>query len=250
MITRSFFWQFTLLLLALPGVSPHLIATEPGSMRKLSSNVDEAGDSLPAGAVARIGTVRLRQTIEVCSVAFSPDGKLLATGGRYDGVRLFDSVSGKLFRFLPAKGGQGVFHLAFAPDGKTLASGGFDGALELWDVAAAKKSRELGADSSSSRLGPFCFSGDGKLFAVANGENLRIWQTASWTEQNDRKVVLASFAGRRMYVGEGPKGDQYLWDVGSLEKQVVPLRWRTGRLRSASRRRRRSGWQPLVRRLS
>ena len=149
----------SVLLLVLIDIASPVHAAEPG--RKQVPAVDAYGDPLPERAVARIGTVRLRQPSEVCSVVYSPDGKLLATGGRWDGVRLWDSTTGKALRFLPTVGGQGTFYLAFSPDSKTLVSCGTDGALEVWDVAVGKKSRQLGGESS--RLGPLCFSGDGKL---------------------------------------------------------------------------------------
>jgi WD40 repeat protein len=218
-----------LLVLAVAGAS----AADPSSQRKKASRVDDIGDPLPDGAVARIGTVRLRQPSEICSTAYSPDGKLLATGGRYDGVRLWDSVTGKLLRFLPAQRGQGIFYISFSPDSKTLASSGIDGALEVWNVASGKKIQQLGRDSAS--LGPFCFSGDGKLLAVADGKTMRIWETARWTEQKspepeERKAVLASFAGKRIYVrgSGGERGKDLIWDVAALEKKLVPLTWRIG----------------------
>jgi WD40 repeat protein len=222
--SRGFVCRSILMLLALPGIAPHMSAGEP------AARVDEVGDPLPPGTVARIGTVRLRQPSEVCSVVFSPDGKLLATGGRYDGVRLWDSTTGKLLRFIPAKAGQGIFHLAFAPDGKTLVSSGTDGALEVWAVAAGKRSRLL--VGKSVRLGPLCFSDDGKLLAVAAGKTMRVWETADWTERehpqpDEKKVVLNSFAGKRMYVGN-EKGEDFLWDLAAQEKQVVPRDWRMG----------------------
>ena len=227
---RRFLSRSVLLLVASSGIAPPAGAAETGSTRKQDARVDDLGDPLPEGAVARIGTVRLRQPSEVCSVAFSPDGKLLATGGRYDGVRFWDSTTGKALRFLPAKGGQSIFHLAFSPDSKTLVSSGTDGALEIWNVTTAKKSHQLGKESG--RLGPLCFSDDGKLLAVADGQTMRVWETANWTERepprpDDKKVVLASFTGKRMYV-DNERGEAYLWDLASLEKQVVPRKWRTG----------------------
>jgi WD40 repeat protein len=188
-------------------LKPSNLLEEGGEeLRHFGPRVDAVGDPLPEGALARIGTVRLRQPSEVCSVAFSPDGKLLATGGRYDGVRLWDSTTGKAIRFLPAKGGQGIFHLSFSPDGNVLVSSGFDGALEVLEVATGKKTHQLGKDSE--QLGPLCFSDDGKLLAVADGPAMRVWETADWAEQQSHgpeggKVVFPSFIGKRMYVDRG-----------------------------------------------
>jgi WD40 repeat protein len=222
---RSFVW-FLLLLPGLPALAPPASAAAPGSPQQPPARVDDFGDPLPPSAVARIGTVRLRQPSEVCSVAFSPDGKLLATGARWDGVRLWDSATGKLIRFLPAKGGQGIFYLAFSPDGKVLISSGFAGALEVWDVTTGKRSQQLGGKSAD--LGPLCFTDDGKLLAVADGKIMRVWETATWVElprPDDKKTALVSFAGKRMYVGT-EMGKAYLWDLTMLEARLVPDAWR------------------------
>ena len=74
--------------------------------------------------VSRVfGNLRLRHTNEVTCAAFSPDGKLLATGGRDRLVRVWDMANGsQLLAY--AKHGDYVRTLAFTPDGKFIASGG------------------------------------------------------------------------------------------------------------------------------
>ena len=72
---------------------------------------------------------------EINSVAFSPDGTILAAGGSDGTVRLWDVATRRQIGApLNGHGGE-VYSVAFSPDGTILASGSADGTVRLWDVA-------------------------------------------------------------------------------------------------------------------
>ena len=68
-------------------------------------------------------------------MAFSPDGKTLATGNADDTVRLWDVATHRQIGRPLTGHTEPVNSVAFSPDGKTLASGSDDGTVRLWDVA-------------------------------------------------------------------------------------------------------------------
>src|SRR5262245_58172278 len=98
-------------------------ASGAAAQEKPPGPVDRSRAPLPAGAVARLESARLRvnRNSNVFQIALSPDGKLLASGDTYEGeVRLWDPVTGEqLPQFNPPMRGAG--RLTFSPDGKLLA---------------------------------------------------------------------------------------------------------------------------------
>jgi WD40 repeat protein len=150
--------------------------------------LDHYGDPLPPGAVARMGTVRFRHGGTVTALAISPDGKVVASGGR-DTIYLWERATGKcLLRFAGHKGY--IFQLDFVPGSKVLASAGVDGNIVFWDAASGKELRRI-------KGSVFAFSVDGKLMAAGEPYIASRFQAPN--------AVLYSrpyFPGRTVYLGD------------------------------------------------
>jgi WD40 repeat protein len=114
-------------------------------------------------------------TTSSVQVAFSPDGKTLATTGdagtRKDPVvKLWDAASGEVRRELKGHRG-GVGPVAFAPDGKTLATGGTDGSVILWDPSTGEVKRKLsltGDEKAEVSVEALAYSPDGKTLVAGS----------------------------------------------------------------------------------
>jgi WD40 repeat protein len=118
----------------------------------------------------------------VTSVAFSPDGTILATGDQNDSVYLWDVVANRRIARLADPAGAtgiGVTSVAFSPDGATLAAGDGDGLVYLWDVATGRRIATL-IDPEGSWGAVFitsvAFSPDGKDVAAGDtGGYAYVW---------------------------------------------------------------------------
>src|SRR3954452_20467264 len=129
--------------------------------------LDLHGDPLPPGAVARVGTTRLRHDRMVIGLAYSPDGKYIASAGWDNLVRLWDAKTGKEVRRFEGHKGP-VYGVTFSPDGKRLVSNGQELTIRVWEVATGKLLRELSGHNSPHAR--FVFTPDGKHL-ISGGEN-------------------------------------------------------------------------------
>jgi WD40 repeat protein len=120
---------------------------------------------------------------EISSVAFSPDGKLIASGGADSTVKLWDVGSGRELRTLIGHE-QKVKCVAFSPDGRTLASGSDDFRIKLWDVRTGKLLKTL--EHHLNTVTSIAFSQNGKYLVSGSTDRLVI----VWDLGNGNAAVI------------------------------------------------------------
>ena len=145
-------------------------------------------------ATAKAGAKLTGHTDWVLALAFSPDGKSLASGG-YDGTaKIWDVATGKKLLDVPARAAampnqpppeaNTVMSLAFSPDGKTLAVGGSDTLIHLLNAADGKLVRSLPGHTSAVTALAF-HPGGALLVSGSKDRTVRLWNPANGQAPQD-----------------------------------------------------------------
>ncbi|MDB6026814.1 MAG: repeat protein [Verrucomicrobiales bacterium] len=145
----------------------------------------------------KVGDGTLVQTLQghkdiLYSLALSPDGKILATGGYDQKIILWDTATGKEIKTLKGHNGC-VFGLAFRPDGKILASASGDRTVKLWNVSKGERTDTL--SQPTKEVYCVAWSGDGKkLYAGGLDNRIRIWEVSESATENTDPILESKFA--------------------------------------------------------
>src|SRR5688500_8961573 len=150
--------------------------------------------------------IQAGHTKPINAVAFSPDGRWLASGGKDDTIKIWDIATGYVLRTLYAHSSN-VNALAVSPDGKFLASasgdmtdkrdlatfmrGGIAGGLadntvRIWDVRTGREVRVLGGHETP--VGGVSFSSDSRWLTTASGDLIKVWDLSNGNELRSVKT--------------------------------------------------------------
>jgi WD40 repeat protein len=187
--------------------------------------LDVYGDPLPDGALARLGTARLRHA-DGFLLHFTADGKTLISAGQDQTVRFWDLESGKLQRLqrLP----QSLLLMALSADGKTAVLRGEEN-LHLWNIAAAKETSRIatGKLNGVKQFNDVVLSPDGKIVAAGNrAGGVRLWDVVSGKERTryatkDKWIKKLAFASDGKTLAAVGNAHLFVWNVADGKELYV-----------------------------
>jgi WD40 repeat protein len=200
---------------------PPPLYPQPGMPMAVNAVVREPVELPDANAMSwTIETVNARA--QILAAAYRPDGKLLATGGFDNTIRIWDTTNGKLVRMLV---GDPVGSLAWSRDGKLLAAGWHKNTV-LWEVDTGRLLRRLPLGASGQQsLG---WSPNENVLAALDGNGL----LSLWDASAERVVRNCNFQQHGLAIAWSPDGKTLalgfqdksirLWDAAS-GKEVQKL---------------------------
>jgi WD40 repeat protein len=162
---------------------------------------------------------------DIEAAAFSPDSRVLATGGRDGAARTWDMATGQQLRGYPGHAGW-ILAVAFSADGRTLAVAAWR-SLRLWEIATGKERKNFTAHEAD--VTALAFAPNGRTLASGGGDTTGlVWDLTGRLEDgklrtgdvSQRELELAWTDLRGADAGRAYGG---LWVLASAPKQALPL---------------------------
>jgi WD40 repeat protein len=163
---------------------------------------------------------------DITTLVFSPNNRILATGGR-DGAIAFWDIENRQLAGEPLRStGDAVYHLAFSPDGKLLASANSLGIVTLWDVARRQAvSRPFGETPAFD--GTLAFSPDGRFLMSAGFDRISLYDIEHQKLEAELihgdKFINSQFSLDGRQVLSLTKTSLVTWDVASRRRLDQPM---------------------------
>ncbi|RLG06476.1 MAG: hypothetical protein DRN68_06890, partial [Thaumarchaeota archaeon] len=160
------------------------------------------------------------------AVAFSPDGKFIASGhSAYDEVILWDVTNGKETYCLSGHK-EVITSVAFSSDGRTLASGSLDRAIKLWDVSTGKELHTL--EGHTDGVTSVAFSPNGRILASGSSDRtIKLWDVSTGTElrtleEHMDEVTSVAFSPDGTLLASGSlDGTTLIWEIRKILKAPI-----------------------------
>ncbi len=157
----------------------------------------------------------------IYGLAFSPDGRRLASAGFDRAIRLWDASSGTAVREIRGHP-DAIYGVAFSPDSRRIASGGADGTARLWDADTGQEGQVLRGHSGG--VVGLAFSPDGRHLATAGADQtVRLWDADTGDEVRAIRGHTSAVVG----VAFSPDG-RLLASAGSIDGTVRLWNTNTG----------------------
>jgi WD40 repeat protein/mono/diheme cytochrome c family protein len=168
-------------------------------------------------------------TNQVRALAFSPDGKLLASAGgspaQFGEVKIYNVADGKEVAAIRGHR-DNIFSVAFSPDGKLLATCSYDKMVKLWDVASGKELKNLKDHTDAVFAVAFCPDGK-RLASAAADRTVKIWDVATGerlytlSDALDTVNTIAFHPSGKYLAGAGADRIIHIWELGDKDGKRV-----------------------------
>ncbi|KAJ5698118.1 G-protein beta WD- 40 repeats containing protein [Penicillium macrosclerotiorum] len=205
--------------------SPESSVIKAGNRDKIPEFIQKA--PIIENAWASLLQTLVGHSASVHTVAFSPDGKQIASGSDDRTIKLWDTATGGLCKTLEGHSGR-VGAMAISPSGKQIASGSADRTIKLWDTTTGDLQKIL--EGHSGPVSAVAFSPSGNQIASGSDDRtIKLWDTIT----GDLQKTLEGHSGPVSAVAFSPSGKQIasgsddrtikLWDTttGDLQKTLV-----------------------------